>query len=61
MQFDPIAILLDESGAGKPEEGIGMFDKGHNTPLMMSHVCSWRVVPCACTAGERLIHSHYWT
>ncbi len=25
MQFDHIAILLDEPGAGTPEEGIGMF------------------------------------
>lgn len=25
MQFDHIAILLDEPGAGKPEEGVGMF------------------------------------
>lgn len=40
MQFDHIAILLDEPSAGTPEEGAGMFGKGHNTPLMMSHVCS---------------------
>ncbi|MDV0597809.1 DUF2213 domain-containing protein, partial [Enterobacter sp. 23-M-SZ-13] len=25
MQFDHIAILLDEPGAGTPEEGVGMF------------------------------------
>ena len=26
MQFDHIAILLDEPGAGTPEEGVGMFE-----------------------------------
>jgi hypothetical protein len=25
MQFDHIAILLDEPGAGTPDEGVGMF------------------------------------
>ncbi len=25
MQFDHIAILLDEPGAGTPEEGVGLF------------------------------------
>ncbi len=33
MMFDHVAVLLDELGAGTPDEGVGIFvnsDDGHN-------------------------------
>ncbi|MFT3388484.1 DUF2213 domain-containing protein, partial [Klebsiella pneumoniae] len=40
MQFDHIAILLDEPGAGTPEEGVGIFvnSEGHEQQIEVARL-----------------------
>jgi hypothetical protein len=40
MQFDHIAILLDEPGAGTPDEGVGMFVNADGQRLMLKRRAS---------------------